>query len=296
MHVYIMRTGLLLIVLCQTIGNTLAGEVQGYDVGDCIFEKHNDYINKDALRKLATMVGKSYTATDADLPHVPGEKTYRYSIGVCIVPPAYQTQPGFETASAVQSVVGSHDQPHILGDIKQAELMSGKEWVLLEYEGGQKYNQHCGGEPRRTLIMMICSPGQKEGRLRIIEENNNKTSDCFYLFELEHDNICEAVSSSGLSIGSIVVIVFLALVTVYLVGGFLYQRFIVGSKGLEQIPNFHFWKDFGNLQADGCDLVCRCGRRQATQMYRGIGDEQISNTAEGEDDYMSNQDDHLLPM
>ena len=57
-----MRTGLLLVVLCQAVGNTLAGEVQGYDVGDCVFEKHNGYVNKDALRKLTTMVGKRFVA------------------------------------------------------------------------------------------------------------------------------------------------------------------------------------------------------------------------------------------
>jgi len=34
--------------------------------------------------------------------------------------------------------------------------------VLLEYEGGQNYGEHCGGESRRTLIMMICSPGEKQ--------------------------------------------------------------------------------------------------------------------------------------
>ena len=37
--------------------------------------------------------------------------------------------------------------------------------------------------------------------------------------------------------------------TVYLLLGFLYQRYIAGAKGLEQIPNYDFWKDFGSLQA-----------------------------------------------
>ena len=37
--------------------------------------------------------------------------------------------------------------------------------------------------------------------------------------------------------------------TVYLLLGFLYQRYIAGAKGLEQIPNYDFWRDFGSLQA-----------------------------------------------
>lgn len=35
----------------------------------------------------------------------------------------------------------------------------------------------------------------------------------------------------------------------YLICGFLYQRFIVGAKGWEQIPNFSFWKIVGNMSA-----------------------------------------------
>ncbi len=36
---------------------------------------------------------------------------------------------------------------------------------------------------------------------------------------------------------------------VYLIGGFIYQRLVVGAKGWEQLPNYAFWQDFGNLQA-----------------------------------------------
>ena len=42
---------------------------------------------------------------------------------------------------------------------------------------------------------------------------------------------------------------FFSLAAVYFVGGFLYKRFAMGAKGLEQIPNYRFWEDFGNLQA-----------------------------------------------
>ena len=44
----------------------------------------------------------------------------------------------------------------------------------------------------------------------------------------------------------------------YLVLGLLYQRFIVGAKGMEQIPNYLMWKEFGTLQAVStvmCSLV-----------------------------------------
>lgn len=36
---------------------------------------------------------------------------------------------------------------------------------------------------------------------------------------------------------------------VYLTGGFLYQRLVVGAKGVEQFPNYSFWSEIGNLSA-----------------------------------------------
>ena len=37
--------------------------------------------------------------------------------------------------------------------------------------------------------------------------------------------------------------------SIYVILGFLYQRYVVGAKGMEQIPNYNFWRDFGSLQA-----------------------------------------------
>lgn len=49
---------------------------------------------------------------------------------------------------------------------------------------------------------------------------------------------------------------FACVVVVYLLAGALYQRFVHGAKGLEQLPNYEFWKDFGNLQA--VSILCLC--------------------------------------
>jgi len=38
-------------------------------------------------------------------------------------------------------------------------------------------------------------------------------------------------------------------VALYLFGGVLYMRLIRKAKGLNQIPNYDFWRDFGALQA-----------------------------------------------
>ena len=57
---------------------------------------------------------------------------------------------------------------------------------------------------------LICYFEYFQGQLRFIEENVNLTQDnCYYLFEMDHQNACSENSSilpAGLSVGSIIVI------------------------------------------------------------------------------------------
>ncbi len=120
--------------------------------------------------------------------------------------------------------------------------------------------------------------------MNVVEENTNKSENCYYLFELSIAAVCDAAPARGLSTGSVFCVVyvsqtrlvacrarksllprvlhssvlqltvpfrsrFVCLVGVYLILGFIYQRLVVGAKGWEQVPNYAFWKDFGNLQA-----------------------------------------------
>ena len=49
---------------------------------------------------------------------------------------------------------------------------------------------------------------------------------------------------------------------IYLILEMLYQRFMVGAKGLEQIPNYLMWREFGTLQAvSTCLNITRFTRR-----------------------------------
>lgn len=78
----------------------------------------------------------------------------------------------------------------------------------------------------------------------------------------------------------------------YLLLGFLYKRIVVGAKGLEQIPNYSFWKDCGNLQADGCNYICRCHAcgdpSDDHRSYRDIDDRPLRPDED--------RDDQLLTM
>lgn len=122
----------------------------------------------------------------------------------------------------------------------------------------------------------------------MVVEDNSKTDDCYYLFEMDTNVLCP-VKPSKLSGGSIFLIVWVlqrsqrdhhtisgnqeetlmsfahtlhvmflfavhsvfSCLAVYLTGGFLYQRLVVGAKGVEQFPNYAFWSQIGNLSAVG---------------------------------------------
>jgi len=254
----------------------------------CEFPKHKD--ERQELEKIiAPLCGKRYDVKDS---HTEG---YDFTIGICTSAMQVPTN-GMEKAGVVQvSKQNPTSGLYNTGSYDKAEIMSGTNWILLEYEGGGNYHTSCSNENKRTDIMIICNPDETVGKARWIEENHNKSGDCYYLFEIEHSMACKPVTvTKRLSLGSVVCIFIFSLLAVYLIGGFLFMRLCRRAKGLQQIPNYNFWRDFGALQADGCDLVCRCGsqQRESKAFYQGIGDQQIECAADSGDEY----DEHLLPM
>ncbi|XP_059422981.1 cation-dependent mannose-6-phosphate receptor-like [Carassius carassius] len=175
-----------------------------------------------------------------------------------------------------------------IGNYNKTRAIRGSDWILLFYEEGDKYDTHCSKEPRRAMIMISCSKSTKNA-FSVVLEDNQKDQDCYYLFELDSDAVCPVIPSK-LSAGSVILIIVLCCLAVYLTGGFLYQRLVVGAKGVEQFPNYAFWSQIGNLSADGCDFVCRSrGNREEAPTYRGVATEPLGEEQE-------ERDDHLLPM
>lgn len=62
-------------------------------------------------------------------------------------------------------------------------------------------------------------------------------------------------SNSGLSTGSVLVILFVVFATLYFVGGAVALRLLRGAAGREMIPNYDFWVDLPNLVKDGMTFV-----------------------------------------
>ncbi|KAG1940051.1 cation-dependent mannose-6-phosphate receptor [Pimephales promelas] len=230
---------------------------------------------KNALILLEPLTNQSFTVKGKD-----GEP-YSYIFQVC------GDAAGMKNAGLVQKT----EKPDVLvriGNYNQTRAIKGSDWILLIYEGGKNYDNHCSGEARKAMIMISCN-GNAKNDFFVVLEDNKKKEGCYYLFELDTDVLCQKTPSK-LSGGSIFLIVVFSCLALYLTGGFLYQRLVVGAKGVEQFPNYAFWSQIGNLSADGCDFVCRSrGNREEPPTYRGVATEPLGEEPE-------ERDDHLLPM
>ncbi|KAK3737157.1 hypothetical protein RRG08_016462 [Elysia crispata] len=257
----------------------------------CNFAKFKSSTSLEAAeKKLSPLVGKSYKSRN---------NKYEFTVGICTRVTEETDNDKLKDVAVLQQKLTDDGKPdpnfmHDIGNLKYAHITAGSDWIFLEYTGKEVYDQNCAKELKHTKILITCDEWVKdsEAKMMFIEEDNQKTEPCSYLFEMKHQAVCLDAPSGGLSVGSILLIVFFSVAFVYLVVGFLYSRFVLGAKGMEQIPNYEFWKDFGNLQADGCDFLCRTREHRRPGGFRGIGDDQLDPA----DEMPVVQDENLLPM
>lgn len=253
---------------------------------ECSFPK--DSSKHDAISRLKPLMGNRYSVDDYGPDD--SDDSYFYYIGICTSPREIDTA-NTDPIGATQ-ISKKSKSVKALGRYDNADIKGGTSWVMLEYSEGDSYTSHCSHGKRRIVIMIICDENESKGKTRLIEENTNKSADCYYLFEIDHAAVCpKAVESSSMGTASIVFIIILVVLVLYFSIGVGYQRYVVGAKGIEQIPNFSFWRYLGNLQADGCNYICRCAFiSEESKPYRPVASENI----ESEDDHRI--DDNLLPM
>ncbi|XP_075699329.1 cation-dependent mannose-6-phosphate receptor [Rhinoderma darwinii] len=249
-------------------------------VEDCILTGDKKSASEQAvLNRLAPLKHKRFDTTVQD-----GADSYTYTFVVC---GGVQSGDKISNDGLVQNKTKTQEIT-VIGRVNDTHVLNGTDWILLIYKSGDKYDSHCDKEARKAMIMISCNKKTLADGFTIINEQREKMSECFYLFEMDSSVACP-IEESHLSVGSILLIVFAVLIGIYIIGGFLYQRFVVGAKGMEQFPNIIFWRELGNLVADGCDFVCRSQPRSSETAYRGVGDDQLGEEPE-------ERDDHLLPM
>ncbi|XP_068179591.1 cation-dependent mannose-6-phosphate receptor [Antennarius striatus] len=230
------------------------------------------------LNRLESLANKNFTAEVKN-----GDDSYTYTFQLC------GDAGGVPGAGVIQvNNKGKETKPKVIGMYNSTQAIGGSDWIMLIYRNGDTYDGHCSKEKRKAIIMISCNRDIDVGSLEVVLEDREREQDCFYLFELDCSGVCPVIQSQ-LSTGSIILIIGFSLLILYLIGGFLYQRFVVGAKGMEQFPNYAFWVEVGNLSADGCDFVCRSRNREGAPEYRGV----VTEPLEEEQD---ERDDHLLPM
>lgn len=233
---------------------------------------------RKVLSRLEALTQKNFTAETKN-----GSESYTYVFQLC------GDAGGVAGAGVIQlNSKKPESKPTVIGKYDATQAIGGSDWVMLIYTNGEKYDEHCNHEQRKAMIMISCDRKKEEGEMKVVVEDRDRPQDCFYLFELDTSAVCPAIESH-ISTGSIILIIGFCLLAVYLIGGFLYQRLIVGAKGMEQFPNYAFWVEVGNLTADGCDFVCRSRSREEAPAYRGVATEPLEEEPE-------ERDDHLLPM
>ncbi|OCT69763.1 hypothetical protein XELAEV_18036687mg [Xenopus laevis] len=148
------------------------------------------------LAKLAPLKGKRFEAKTKE-----GSDDYKYSFVVCgrLSNDSKSTNEGL-----VQSKEGSTDTS-VIGRINDTHIISGTDWILLIYGSGDKYDTHCNSEARKAMVMISCSKKTLGGDFTVVQEERNKSRECFYLFEMDSSLACPP-EESHLSVGSILLI------------------------------------------------------------------------------------------
>jgi cation-dependent mannose-6-phosphate receptor len=269
--------GLLLVAACGAARGASLAESQGVN------EKCRHNLTKfDPY--LSQYIGKRYEIQGAHT-----DKTYKYNIGIC-VDVDHDGIPGCAVKQTDSTSNSSHS--FCIGRTAEAQVarMADGTWIELTYSGGDVYHSHCDSGSRTARIVFLCDPNVKgQGHVDFLEENN-KDAICYYLFSLVSEEIC-GIEPGQLSAGDIILIILACLVGVWalaMFSGCLYKRFVVGAKGWEQIPCISFYREFGNLMADGCDYVCRSRPRTVVEYKEPT----FGAASDSEDE----KDDNLLPM
>ncbi|XP_023150782.1 cation-dependent mannose-6-phosphate receptor [Amphiprion ocellaris] len=231
---------------------------------------------RKVLSRVEALANKSFTGESKSK-----DESYTYTFQLC-------GDAGGVQGAGVTQYDPKSKKTVVVGQYNATQAIGGSDWVMLIYRNGDRYDGHCSKEKRKAIIMISCNREADMGTLEVVLEDRERLEDCFYLFELDSSAVCPVIKSR-LSAGSIILIIAVCLLAVYLIGGFLYQRLVVGAKGMEQFPNYSFWVEVGNMTADGCDFVCRSKNRHEAPAYRGVSTEPLEEEPE-------ERDDHLLPM
>lgn len=123
------------------------------------------------------------------------------------------------------------------------------------------------GSDRVLVVNLNCSKNQDLHELKL--DNYSTTYIGLTLFsKCACPNVCSSTlpvpsSSSGLSVGSKLLIVFFSILLAYILVGVIWN-YCNGSQGIELIPNVEFWNGLPTLIMEGVSFTCSCCGRQSS--------------------------------
>jgi len=265
--------------------NSIAATVCPSPVAANIGVEHKTRERFDEFRKAA---GNELVVHHIHLEHK--SEKYTYTIRLCGENNSFAIEQNKEGSiePGDRKTVGRHTAASV--------LIGAEDWLFIQYKNGKNYGHHCNKQKRQGWLSIRCEDQGRKSVLRVIEEarhdgkqDTKKDKLCYYLFEYNHPAACSPKPKKPLSGGAVFCIIVIVLFSAYFIFGFVYQRFVLRASGLEQIPNYSFWRKFGNKMADGCDFVFRT-EESNPNLYKGITDDLDMETSDEE------RDEGLLPM
>ncbi|PVD31126.1 hypothetical protein C0Q70_10404 [Pomacea canaliculata] len=210
-----------------------AGAVQNLRAGTCRWTAQDG-----AVIDLTSVAKTDNTPRFKD---VQGEDVWYYSYNPCFA----FSEEICTGASVCQSGYGAYYQA---GDTSSEALITDQGRPTLYYTADSPSLN------RQSWVALICDKSATTPKLRAIGDVSNGE----YRFELTTvcacDGACAMAVEAGLSVGTILIIVFIVVVFVYLVGGIIINK-ARQANGVELIPNIGFWRNFPVLVKDGFGFV-----------------------------------------
>ncbi|KNC54259.1 mannose 6-Phosphate Receptor [Thecamonas trahens ATCC 50062] len=205
-------------------------------------------------------------------PPPPPATEYTATFMICNVvdkcPSSHSLTPNPQPAACQSWVDEGSEKYRIMGQLQYTSITDGPledKSVVVTYENGDP----CSTGVNRTIeITLLCDPEHSGELPKIVFDG--EAEHCIYRFTLSSNKLgyCpttynpSAPPSSpskhkGPSGGTILLIVAVVFAFVYLVGGCVYKRVVVGAVGLEMIPNVDFWRSLPGLVLDGFNFSLR---------------------------------------
>lgn len=159
------------------------------------------------LKRLTPLFNKSFESTVGQSPDM-----YSYVFRVC------REAGNHSSGAGLVQINKSNGKETVVGRFNETQIFNGSNWIMLIYKGGDEYDNHCGREQRRAVVMISCNRHTLADNFNPVSEERGKVQDCFYLFEMDSSLACSP-EISHLSVGSILLVTLASLVAVYIIGG-----------------------------------------------------------------------------